>query len=296
MQWRPRYSILHQPDSQVGGDGEEGRECWGRSLWSEVCQIDHLLALVISSDHLVWDVYGDFLYSYSTLCLLRSRLILLQENNEKQEERLAKATLELAGACQRADGAVREASSTDKYLPSLQFVINKGEEEDGAWERSLLQRGVHWQPRQAALWIKSISVICNMDFPWCFLQGDPGRLGEQVRGHSSEACHLGGGRPEGQREGRGSGEEDQGSRGRAEGLWKRTNVLFLNSLWPNLNIDIKSFSSIFSLRLLVRICKPWRLQRRRLSRGRRSFRLRLKADHRHVVINWSTSSLQNVWC
>merc|ERR1719225_1546455 len=32
---------------------------------------------------------------------LRSRLILLQENNEKQEERLAKATLELAGACQR---------------------------------------------------------------------------------------------------------------------------------------------------------------------------------------------------
>merc|ERR1719420_985522 len=30
---------------------------------------------------------------------LRSRLILLQENNEKQEERLAKCTLELAGAC-----------------------------------------------------------------------------------------------------------------------------------------------------------------------------------------------------
>ena len=29
-----------------------------------------------------------------------------QENNEKQEDRLAKATLELAGACQRADGAV----------------------------------------------------------------------------------------------------------------------------------------------------------------------------------------------
>ena len=28
------------------------------------------------------------------------------ENNEKQEDRLAKATLELAGACQRADGAV----------------------------------------------------------------------------------------------------------------------------------------------------------------------------------------------
>merc|ERR1719447_1108188 len=39
---------------------------------------------------------------------LRSRLILLQENNEKQEDRLAKATLELAGACLRADGAVRK--------------------------------------------------------------------------------------------------------------------------------------------------------------------------------------------
>ena len=32
--------------------------------------------------------------------------IILQENNEKQEDRLAKATLELAGACLRADGAV----------------------------------------------------------------------------------------------------------------------------------------------------------------------------------------------
>merc|ERR1719516_438370 len=34
---------------------------------------------------------------------LRGRMILLQENNEKQEERLAKATLELAGSCLRAD-------------------------------------------------------------------------------------------------------------------------------------------------------------------------------------------------
>ena len=32
--------------------------------------------------------------------------LVLQENNEKQEDRLAKATLELAGACLRADGAV----------------------------------------------------------------------------------------------------------------------------------------------------------------------------------------------
>merc|ERR550532_3595404 len=39
---------------------------------------------------------------------LRSRLILLQENNEKLEERLCKATLELAGACKRADAAVKK--------------------------------------------------------------------------------------------------------------------------------------------------------------------------------------------
>merc|ERR1719474_995959 len=44
---------------------------------------------------------------------LRGRLILLQENNEKQEERLAKATLELAGACQRADGAVRKRTELE---------------------------------------------------------------------------------------------------------------------------------------------------------------------------------------
>ena len=36
--------------------------------------------------------------------------IILQENNEKQEDRLAKATLELAGACLRADGAVCKKS------------------------------------------------------------------------------------------------------------------------------------------------------------------------------------------
>merc|ERR1711899_88070 len=39
---------------------------------------------------------------------LRSRLILLQENTEKQEERLAKATLDLAGACLRANGSVKK--------------------------------------------------------------------------------------------------------------------------------------------------------------------------------------------
>ena len=53
------------------------------------------------------------------IILTRSRLILLQENNEKQEERLAKATLELAGACQRADGAV----SAIKLFTNAQFFV-----------------------------------------------------------------------------------------------------------------------------------------------------------------------------
>merc|ERR1712078_318388 len=57
---------------------------------------------------------------------LRSRLILLQENNEKQEERLCKATLELAGACKRADAAVKkrielenEVSANGRQLTTL---------------------------------------------------------------------------------------------------------------------------------------------------------------------------------
>merc|ERR1712002_366489 len=44
----------------------------------------------------------------SDVSSLRSRCILLQENAEKQEERLGKATLELSSACMRADGAVRK--------------------------------------------------------------------------------------------------------------------------------------------------------------------------------------------
>ena len=40
----------------------------------------------------------------------------LQENNEKQEDRLAKATLELAGACQRADGAVGDYGDDGQQL------------------------------------------------------------------------------------------------------------------------------------------------------------------------------------
>merc|ERR1712024_244212 len=49
---------------------------------------------------------------------LRSRLILLQENNEKQEERLAKATLELAGACMRADQSVRNRTELENAVSS----------------------------------------------------------------------------------------------------------------------------------------------------------------------------------
>merc|ERR1719458_812063 len=55
---------------------------------------------------------------------LRSRLILLQENNEKQEERLAKATLELAGACQRADGAVRKRTELENGVSSNEESID----------------------------------------------------------------------------------------------------------------------------------------------------------------------------
>merc|ERR1719228_2717390 len=49
---------------------------------------------------------------------LRSRLILLQENNEKQEDRLAKATLELAGACMRADASVRKRTELENDVSS----------------------------------------------------------------------------------------------------------------------------------------------------------------------------------
>merc|ERR1719391_1816410 len=42
---------------------------------------------------------------------LRSRLILLQEHTERQEERLAKSTLLLAGACRRADNCVKKDRS-----------------------------------------------------------------------------------------------------------------------------------------------------------------------------------------
>merc|ERR1719260_534000 len=50
---------------------------------------------------------------------LRGRLILLQENNEKQEERLCKSTLELAGACMRADGAVKKRTELENGVSSI---------------------------------------------------------------------------------------------------------------------------------------------------------------------------------
>merc|ERR1712038_1696775 len=55
---------------------------------------------------------------------LRSRLILLQENNEKQEDRLAKATLELAGACMRADQSVRKRTELENAVSSNEETID----------------------------------------------------------------------------------------------------------------------------------------------------------------------------
>jgi chromosome segregation ATPase len=72
---------------------------------------------------------------------LRSRLILLQENNEKQVDRLAKSTLELAGACLRADSSVKkrqelengcsvneeQIDGLEKQLKEAQFVNGESE-------------------------------------------------------------------------------------------------------------------------------------------------------------------------
>merc|ERR1711872_179630 len=55
---------------------------------------------------------------------LRGRLILLQENNEKQEDRLAKATLELAGACMRADASVRKRIELENGVSSNEETID----------------------------------------------------------------------------------------------------------------------------------------------------------------------------
>merc|ERR1711892_119804 len=55
---------------------------------------------------------------------LRGRMILLQENNEKQEERLAKSTLELAGACLRADSNVRKRIELENGVSSNEESID----------------------------------------------------------------------------------------------------------------------------------------------------------------------------
>merc|ERR1711978_332638 len=55
---------------------------------------------------------------------LRGRLILLQENNEKQEERLCKSTLELAGACMRADGAVKKRIELENEVSANEEAID----------------------------------------------------------------------------------------------------------------------------------------------------------------------------
>ena len=56
---------------------------------------------------------------------LRGRLILLQENNERQEERLVKATLELAGACLRADQNVRKRIELENGVSSNKDGLEK---------------------------------------------------------------------------------------------------------------------------------------------------------------------------
>merc|ERR1712112_271410 len=60
----------------------------------------------------------------SEVSALRGRMILLQENNEKQEERLAKATLELAGACKRADASVRKRTELENAVSSNEESID----------------------------------------------------------------------------------------------------------------------------------------------------------------------------
>jgi len=91
----------------------------------------------------------------SEVSSLRSRLILLQENNEKQEDRLAKATLELAYSCKNADQAVRKRielengvssneesiDNLDKQLGDAKFTLSESESkyEDIARKLSTLE-------------------------------------------------------------------------------------------------------------------------------------------------------------
>jgi len=58
------------------------------------------------------------------VCGLRSRLILLQEHTERQEERLAKSTLDLAGACRRADNCVKKRQELENANSSNEEGID----------------------------------------------------------------------------------------------------------------------------------------------------------------------------
>merc|ERR1711892_203200 len=60
----------------------------------------------------------------SEVSALRSRLILLQENSLKHEERLAKATLELAGSCFRADSSIRKRTELENIVSSNEEQID----------------------------------------------------------------------------------------------------------------------------------------------------------------------------
>merc|ERR1712193_139490 len=60
----------------------------------------------------------------SDVSALRSRLILLHENTEKQEERLCRATLELAASCIRADSAVKKRTELENNVSSNEEHID----------------------------------------------------------------------------------------------------------------------------------------------------------------------------
>jgi tropomyosin 1 len=60
---------------------------------------------------------------------LRSRLILLQEHTERQEERLAKATLDLAGACRKADNCVKKRQELENANSSNEEGIDNLEKQ-----------------------------------------------------------------------------------------------------------------------------------------------------------------------
>merc|ERR1712154_315364 len=81
---------------------------------------------------------------------LRSRLILLQENNEKQEERLCKATLELAGACKRADAAEKKIADIEEELR----VVGQNLQTLEVGEEKTIQREEKYQAEIMELRIK----------------------------------------------------------------------------------------------------------------------------------------------